>query len=225
VLGDPCYDQIVAARHGRDRFRKSLGVGQRRLVVVSSTWGPGSLRKTSPDLLPRLGRELPRRDYLVIAVLHPNIWHGEGPAEVLRCLAEARRAGVRLVAPTSGWQRVMIAADVLIGDHGSVPRYGALVDVPILLGAYPGHLVAPGTPGEQLAAIAPRLVANRPLQSQLEKARGSHEPGRYAAVARRLSSEPGSFAQHTRRLFYQLLELPEPPTAPRIAPIRQAHLL
>jgi hypothetical protein len=38
VAGDPCCDRLVASLPHREAFREALGVGDRKLVAVSSTW-------------------------------------------------------------------------------------------------------------------------------------------------------------------------------------------
>ncbi len=51
LVGDPCFDELAASAALRPAHRAALGVGDdRRLVVVSSTWGPTSLLGERPDL-------------------------------------------------------------------------------------------------------------------------------------------------------------------------------
>ncbi|MZD04412.1 hypothetical protein GTW43_04860, partial [Streptomyces sp. SID5785] len=126
VAGDPCWDRLLAARPLRERYRRALGVPPgRRLVLLSSTWGPDALfgdggDDVLPSLLPRLTSELPLDAYRCAAVLHPNVWHGHGPGQVRAWLDRARRAGLALIDPLHGWRQALLAADAVIGDHGSV---------------------------------------------------------------------------------------------------------
>jgi hypothetical protein len=39
VAGDPCYDRLVVSAGLRDTYRRALGVGDRRLVAVTSAPG------------------------------------------------------------------------------------------------------------------------------------------------------------------------------------------
>ena len=43
VAGDPCFDRLAVSLPTRARYRQALGTGDRTLVALSSTWGPGSL--------------------------------------------------------------------------------------------------------------------------------------------------------------------------------------
>lgn len=78
-----------------------------------------------PLILRRLTSELPIDEYRTAAVLHPNIWAGHGPGQVRLWLDRARRAGLALVDPLAGWRQALIAADLVIGDFGSVSYYAA----------------------------------------------------------------------------------------------------
>ncbi|WP_217162415.1 hypothetical protein [Streptomyces sp. AC512_CC834] len=219
LAGDPCYDRILTALPQRDRFRRALGVGpDRRLVVVASTWAPRSLfggDSDDPDdllpwLLSRLAAELPADEYRTTAVLHPNIWYGHGPGQVRAWLANARRAGLDAVPPLEGWRQALIAADCVLGDHSSVTYYAASIGVPVLLGAFPEQDLDPGSPVASLGRTAPRLLRHGSLRAQIDRAVEAHEPGRYKALAEQTSSAPGESAVLLRRLFYGLMDLPEP---------------
>ncbi len=222
VVGDPIHDQIVAGLPDRARYRRALGLrdGQ-RLVVVSSTWGAQSLSNQCEMLFPRLLTELPRDAYNVIAVLHPNIHVEHGRYQIDLWLDGCRRMGLRVVEPHDDWQAAVIAADWVIGDHGSVTLYATLATAPVLLATFPGAAVAPGSPPAALAGTAPRLGLGRldpPIEAQLRAAASASPPT--ALVGRRITTEPGRFAQNMRRLFYGVLELPEPPWPAELPPIR-----
>ncbi|MFF1676311.1 hypothetical protein ACFVYG_09800 [Streptomyces sp. NPDC058256] len=171
LAGDPCFDRMLAARPYRERFRRALGVrsGQ-RLVLLNSTWNPESLfgdgggDDVLPSLLPRLTSELPADEYRLAAVLHPNIWHGHGPGQIRAWLDRARRAGLALVDPLEGWRQALLAADAVIGDHGSVTYYAAALGTPVLLGAAPLDGLDPDAPVYDFVREAPRLDARAALR-------------------------------------------------------------
>ncbi|MCB5908038.1 hypothetical protein [Streptomyces pinistramenti] len=244
LAGDPCFDRLLAARSHRARFRRALGVrsGQ-RLVVLNSTWNPESLfgdgggEDLLPSLLPRLTGELPADDFRLAAVLHPNIWLGHGPGQVRAWLDRARRGGLALLDPLEGWRQALLAADLVIGDHGSVTYYAAALGTPVILGAAPLNGLDPASPVADFVRTAPRLDPRRPLRRQLEAAITGHRP--LPGPAELTTSVPGKSADLLRALFYDLIgiaepdrpavldPLPLPPYEPpqRTAPLRVLTLL
>ncbi|WP_328471876.1 hypothetical protein [Streptomyces sp. NBC_00448] len=222
--GDPCYDRMLAAEHHRPRYRRALGVrpGQ-RLVLLNSTWNPTSLfgdggpDDVLPLLLPRLTSELPADEYRVAAVLHPNIWAGHGPGQVRLWLDRARRAGLTLIDPLAGWRQALIAADLVIGDFGSVSYYAAARGTPVLLGSASLAALGPGTPVAAFVRAAPRLDPYAALLPQLERAIAEHRPLR--GPAELTTSSPGGSARLLRELFYRLIGIPEPAAPARLDPL------
>ncbi|UQI43624.1 hypothetical protein M1P56_04200 [Streptomyces sp. HU2014] len=229
LAGDPCFDRILDALPYRERFRRALGVGPgQRLVVVNSTWSPGALFGDGdpsaggaggdllPSLLPRLAAELPADEYRTAAVLHPNIWHGHGPGQVRAWLDRACRAGLTPVPPLEGWRQALIAADCVLGDHGSVTFYAAAIGTPVLLGAFPDGTLDPGSPVAALGRTAPRLRPYDGLRAQLDHVVDTHDPARYRDLAAQVTSDPGRSAELLRRAFYELIGLPEPAGRPAL---------
>lgn len=215
VVGDPCYDRIAASRSRRYAYRDALGVPPGcRLVIVASTWGPASLLGRAPDLPGRLVAELPRDEYQVIVLAHPNAWFGHGRWQITAWLTEALRGGLGLVPPEADWRAALVASDVVIGDHGSVSLYATAAGVPV---SFAGPLppdVDRDSPMGQLATIAPRLSSRKPLAAQLARLGPDFRRAEYARVASRITSKPGRFAPNMRRLLYRHLGLSEPPTTP-----------
>ncbi|SDK22998.1 hypothetical protein [Streptomyces indicus] len=210
LAGDPCFDRILAHRPLRARYRRALGVGTgQRLILLNSTWGTGSLAGDEhdllPALLPRLATELPLDEYRLAAVLHPNIWYGHGPGQVRAWLDRAVRAGLTLIDPVDGWRQALIAADTVIGDHGSVSFYAAALGIPVLLGAGPLDAIDPRSPSAAFVREAPMLDLHAPLRPQLD---GLRPPP--TGPAHCTTSMPGESAARLRRLFHALMGLPEP---------------
>ncbi|MEU8666723.1 hypothetical protein AB0C71_07475 [Streptomyces anulatus] len=230
LAGDPCFDRMLAARPYRDRFRRALGVGRgQRLVLLNSTWSPRSLLGDGngeeagggddalPALLPRLASELPADEYRVAAVLHPNIWHGHGPGQIRAWLDRAGRAGLALIDPLEDWRQALLAADVVIGDHGSVTYYAAALGTPVLLGAAPLDSLDPDAPIADFIRTAPGLDARAPLRGQVDALIESHIP--QPGPMRFTSSVPGEAAVRLRRAFYGLMAAPEPPGPALLLPL------
>ncbi|MFI0739939.1 hypothetical protein ACH4PU_17905 [Streptomyces sp. NPDC021100] len=222
LAGDPCYDRLLEALPHRDRFRRAFGVAPgQRLVVLNSTWAPRALFGDGAEdrlswLLSRLTSELPADEYRTIAVLHPNIWYGHGPGQVRAWLERARRAGLTPVDPLEDWRQALIAADCVIGDHGSVTYYAAAIGRPVLLGSFPEADLDPESPVAALGRAAPRLRASDDLRHRIAAVIESHDPGAYAALAELTSSAPGRSAALLRRLLYRIMDLPEPAGRPAL---------
>lgn len=223
VVGDPCYDRIRTSMPQRALYRATLGTGpQQKLVVVSTTWGPRSLVAQAPGLLERLLRELPRDEYRIAALVHPNAWNTHGEWQIRAWLAAMRRAGLALVSQHADWCGVLVGADHIISDHGSVALYGAATGAPVLLASYPEQDIAPQSPMAELGSIALRLHASRPLRRQLLRSCQEYRHEEYARVAARISSEPGRFTHNMRSLIYRKLRLRangrSPDTRPALRP-------
>lgn len=219
VVGDPCVDRIRAGMPRRRQYRRALGIeaGQ-RLVIVTSTWGPTSTFGRFDTLLPQLLSQLPGRRYRVALLLHPNVFAGHGAWQVQSWLAGCRSRGIAVVPPEADWQAPLIAADWIVGDHGSLTAYGTLTEAAVLLTPGPRREISASSPAALLAALAPVVSPAHPLAAQLRYAAEQHFPGQYEQVAGLLSSAPGQFHRRMRALVYRLLRLGEPACAPSVAP-------
>ncbi|HEY3684204.1 MAG TPA: hypothetical protein VGL93_14240 [Streptosporangiaceae bacterium] len=225
VAGDPAYDRLLASAAHRAEYRAALGVRQgRRLVVVSSSHQTSSLLGRHPDLLPRLMAALPADRYQVAAAVHPNVWAWHGRRQVTAWYADCIRAGMRLLPPEHGWHGALVAADVVLGDCGSVTYYAAAAGRPVALAAFPDESgIDPSSQMALLARIAPRLDSGLPLRPQIDAVMADYAPLRYAEIRARASSVPGRSAELIRSVMYELMDLPEPArpahTEPAPAPV------
>lgn len=216
IIGDPCLDELLVSGDRRGDYRRALGVADdQRLVLVSSTWGPTSLIGRSPGLPARLLSGLPWDEYRVALVLHPNVWAAHGTWYIRALQAEALDAGLLLIPPVHDWRPALVAADAVIGDHGSVTLYGAALGKPLALAAY-GEDAVPGTAGADLAGLAPRFDPEIGPLRQIEDVLRAHadKPEQYSPVAARAFDEPGTSLSRLRTALYGLLRLEPPPAAP-----------
>lgn len=220
VIGDLCYDRLVASLPSRDAYREALGVRpEQELVVVASTWGAASLFGAHVDLLPRLLDELPQDRFRVAVLVHPAVWFGHGPRQVRAWLSDCLDAGVLLLPPDLDWRAVLVAADYALGDHGSTATYAAAIGTPVLLVESPPQLaVASIAPQARLAELAPRLQLDRPILDQLRNGARAR-----AAVADVVSARPARAAGNLRRALYRLLRLTEPGAHRALAPVPVPH--
>jgi hypothetical protein len=211
VVGDPVRDRIAASLPGRDVYRRALGLdGGRELIAVTSTWGPGSAFARFEMLLPRLMDEARGTAQRLVVLVHPNVWSGHGSRQVRAWLASWAERGLGVVPPDMDWRSVLCAADLIIGDHGSVTLYGTLTRAPILLAAAADQEINPASPAAELAMLAPALSPFHPLSEQFAYAAAEYHRPAYEAVAARITSEPGRFNRNMRALLYRLLGLGQP---------------
>ncbi|TDC26195.1 hypothetical protein [Kribbella albertanoniae] len=223
VVGDPCLDRLLASRHLRPTYRRALDAADRTLVTIASTWGPASLLGAHPDLPLRVVSELPVDEFAVCLVTHPGITAAHGSWQLDTWLAEARRAGLRVIPPESGWQTAIIAADCVLTDTGSVGTYAAALARPSLLADGHPETILAGSPAAVLADQTARLDLSADIAPQIRTAIGSRSP--YGAEADHPAAEvigrivdvPEQSAVLLRRAFYELLSLPEPGTQAEFA--------
>lgn len=212
VVGDSDHDRLVASLPLRDFYRRALGVGARRgLVVVAlpASGGAGMCTcRRSPDIVHRLLAELPPDRYQVLGVPEPR---GDRCLNGPPGLAVQLSAGLSLMPPEADWRAALVAADWILGPPGPVTRYGTIIGVPVLITGPP--------PGDALRLLAVRLAAHRPVRPQLTEAAARWRPERVRPVLGRITSEPGRFDRNMRSLMYGLLRLPQPATIPVADPV------
>jgi hypothetical protein len=211
VAGDPCLDRMVVSLPLRDEYRAELGVrDDRELVVLASTWGTHSLFARFERYLPSFLRQLDPRRYKVAMLLHPAAWSAHGGRQLRAWLTDARAAGLVVLDPHIDWRPVVIAADYVIGDHGSTTAYAAALGRPVLCTDLPTDALNPRSLQGLLGIDAPRLIRTRPVVPQLREAarwQATHPAG---ALAARLTSRPGQSHQLIRRELYRLLGIAMP---------------
>ncbi|WP_345650051.1 hypothetical protein [Streptomyces tremellae] len=220
VVGDGSFDRIRASLPHRDRYRAALGLrpGQ-KLVLVTTTWGHGSSFSRLDALLPRLVAELPAPEYRIAVLVHPNVHAGHGDWQVASWLAGFRRRGVAVLGAGADWRTHLVAADYIVGDHGSTTVYGTLTRAAILLARFPSGDVNPASPGAALGRLAPALSPGHPLPQQLAYAARTYPADEYARIAGLISSEPGRFDLRMRALMYRVLGLGAPAYDPAPGPL------
>ncbi|MYX12006.1 hypothetical protein GTY67_00995 [Streptomyces sp. SID8374] len=214
LVGDPCYDELLGSADRAGSYRRALGVPDgHRLVVLSSTWGPTSLFGQYPGLAARVLAALPYDEFRVAAIVHPNVWSAHGSWQIRNLLAPALDAGLMLVPHIHAWRSALVAADVVVGDHGSVTLYGAALGKPVLLGAY-GSEAVPGTAVAALGRVAPRLDPHGDVREQISSALATQRPEHFTTVAEGAFDQPGRALPRLRTALYDLLGLAEPAPAP-----------
>ncbi|SCK11480.1 hypothetical protein H181DRAFT_00631 [Streptomyces sp. WMMB 714] len=226
VVGDPTLERLLASRGHRDTYRAALGTGARRLIVLTSTWGPESLLRRRPELPAALAAGLPQDEYQLALILHPNEHSRTGSWDLAERLAPALDAGLVLAQPYEEWAAVLIAADAVITDHGSTALYAAAVERPLIAAYDGGQELIPASPMAELLASSPEL--EYPLRaSNIDVALDAQRPATLQALADTAFAESGRVLELLRREMYRLLGLDPPPDAPVARPLpaprRPAH--
>ncbi|MFJ7247564.1 hypothetical protein ACIQWA_23405 [Kitasatospora sp. NPDC098652] len=216
-VGDLCHDRMQHSADSRDRYRAALGaVDGRRLVVVNSTWSEHSLFAHALDLPSSLIAQLPADEYTVAVILHPNIWAKHDPEAIL---AAATRSGLRLIPPHQGWQATVVAADCLIGDHGSVSFYGAALRHPTLLVTSGAAELDPRSPTYAFGQAAPALDPHSDLLAQIEQAMAKHDPASLQSITDRSLGRRGRSGELLATLLHDFLPaVDRPAKAPDLPP-------
>jgi hypothetical protein len=153
--------------------------------------------------------ELGADELRAATVLHPNIWSGHGAWQMRSWLARAREAGLMVMPPEGSWPALLVAADCVITDHGSVGLYAAAADRPVLVAPF-GNETVPGTAIAMLGDASVRLDVRGSLRDQVLAAMEKHQPGTYGEVIAKAFAGPPA-ARSVRSVVYELMALPEPP--------------
>lgn len=207
VVGDPTLERILASRTLRDHYREALGTGARRLIVLTSTWGPESLLRRRPALPAELATGLPHDGFQTALIVHPNVRGRIGSFDLAERLAPALDAGLILPAAYEEWAAALIASDAVITDHGSTALYAAALDLPVI-GAYDGGVeLISGSPMEELLTRSPRLDDPGGLVAAIDE----HVPGSGPLLAESVFAEQGRGLERLRDELYGLLGLTPPP--------------
>ncbi|ADD45261.1 hypothetical protein [Stackebrandtia nassauensis] len=223
IAGDPIAQQLRAHRPLRDSYRAAFGLrpGQ-RLVLVASSWGPGSLAGQSLELIKRLVAELPVDEYRIAAAFHHNVTIHDGQRDLERRLRAALDSGLILIPPTAAWQPAVIAADVVIGDGGSISFYAA-DGTPVAIAAHDPSEYPDDGPVAALVDAVPHLDPKAPLPPQVERLVAEGRPAAVEAILDSSIDRRIDAAGAFRTVMYELMDLPEP-AVPAFLPLAKPEL-
>lgn len=217
VVGDPTFDRLRASLRRREQYRAHLKVpADRCLLLASSTWNRHSLLGRHRKLIHRLVARLPMDRYQIAVVLHHNIWAGHSEYELRSMLRDALDSGVLIIQPTS-WQGALLAADAVIGDHGSVSFYGAALGLPYLRASDGRAELDPTSPAAAFSAAAIPLDIDGNLGEQLEMARTAGQ--RLITITDQTLGRPDQSWNILYHLCYELMCLDPPTPSVRMLPV------
>ncbi|MFJ3799953.1 translation initiation factor 2 [Streptomyces sp. NPDC090088] len=218
IVGDPTLERVLASRSLRERYRAALGTGPRKLVVLTSTWGPESLLRRRPSLAVDLLGALPYDAYQVALIVHPNERTRTDAFDLSEQLSPALDAGLVLAGAYEEWAAVLVAADAVITDHGSAAVYAAALGCPLASVYDGGRELIRGTPMAEFLENGPRL--REASADALEEVLAASDPGAIRALAQASFAEQGHALQLLREEVYRLLDLalPAAPVNARVLP-------
>lgn len=216
IVGDLRHERMRMSRSKRRQIRRALGLERGQLlIVVASTWGGLSLvGEGGTSLQEQLLTGLPIDRFRIGTVPHPNIEHGDGPS-VAGVLAPLLKNGLLMPPVEEGWSALVIAADLIIGDSGSVTQYAAAIGKPVLLAAFGfDQMPADGALAE-FGRSAPRLNPDKPFEPQIHEAIGRGQEFDFGVIlASDRSASDIIYAKVYSMLGISTGEKPEPEMLP-----------
>jgi hypothetical protein len=222
LVGMPKVDCLVDGRLHRDEILESLNIDPaRRTVLYAPTWTPySSLNAMGEELVERLTQA----GHAVIVKLHdnsrdPDPRNSGGVNWVQKLEPMLQRSGGCL-APAGNIAPLMVAADVMVGDHSSAGFEYLLLDRPLIRIEMPELLKRTSiAPEYSKLMIEASITVHTAAEAVSALEHSLAAPGTLSAarkaVAEELFYRPGTATQRAARELYEVLELPpaEPHTA------------
>src|SRR5690606_32621784 len=116
-----------------------------------------------------------------------------------------------------GWQAAVLAADCVIGDHGSVTFYSADF-VPVAVAAHSPHEYLADGPLAAFADLVPHIDVDRPVLPQVEDLLAQPRSPALRSVIDSSIERDIDAAAVFRSTMYELMRLDEP-TSPSFSPL------
>jgi hypothetical protein len=115
---------------------------------------------------------------------------------------------------------MIVAADGLISDHGSVTLYAAALGVPVEFGAFGARELDASTPLATLGRRAPHLPLRADLRRHAESLTAqARDPSRYGDLTDRVFAHRGRALERLRSVIYGTIGLTPPDRTPRVLPV------
>jgi predicted DNA binding CopG/RHH family protein len=222
VVGDSRFDRITAHLPYRGYYREALGAGERRFILVSSTWGQDSLLAQDPSFVKNLVNQLPRDRYQIALIMHSNIWAAHGSWQIHSWFQEAIRDGLLLIRPEDGWQAALIASDLVIGDHGSVSIYANALGRPLFFPTTDSDVIEENLTG--VVTGATRIDARNDLLKQIELGTESTPEADSLESIDRLNGDRTEHSEAFLNLLYRSLAISSSKNSPSTAPVPTPQL-
>jgi hypothetical protein len=184
--------------------------GDGRLVIgYMSTFGPHSLLAALGESVVRAAEEVnATHDRRSVLFTHPNLWRVHGRVEDPwdDRLADARRAGVIVIAPDEDPAPWLRSCDVVVSDHTSLSLAAAGLGLPIVFLAPQEGVVPPGSPTARLIAASPTFTDAAEMTDLAVRAAADGQSREARAIVAELSSHPGEAPARVRAVLLDLLQ-------------------
>ena len=226
VVGDPAYAFLRRSMVCWQSFRGWLGVGHdQRLIVITSTWTDESLYRRHKEIAARLLAQLPADRYKIVLVQHPNIAAMDSVFGIDCSLKTEKAAGLIVLPPyDGGWRAALIAADLVIGDHGSVTFYAGAIDRPVLALRTGVAELAAESPFRDYLRLTSELDPEGDLRTQIERAVADYRPGQFDEVVPHVIGVSEDGLEQLRAIIFERLGRERPTKPIRFDPVpKPAH--
>ncbi|MGW0436795.1 hypothetical protein ACWDV4_30155 [Micromonospora sp. NPDC003197] len=219
VVGDPTYDRLIMSKPMRRAYRTAVKVcGKQNLVLVVLAGDPRSWFARSTMLLRRLSDELPTVTHRLMLLLPSGAGYAPGIRQVRAWISGTDGNRVTLVEPEIDWRSILIAADQVIGEYGTVTGYAAAIGRSVWLTDGPKIGSLPRSVAESVLSVASSIDPVIPLRQQIPTSVARRAAGR-DEIVRRLTSMPCRSACALRSQMYPLLRFGGPENLLRHRPV------
>jgi hypothetical protein len=215
VVDDPAYAMLRRNMVRRPTFRADFRAGrEQRLIVIATTYTDESLYRKHKEVIARLLAALPADQYRIVLVQHPNIPAVDGQFGTDLALGAEQQAGlIILPAFDGGWRAAVIAADLVVGDHGSVTFYAGAIGRPVLALRTGVVELAEESPFRLYLEETVELDPDGDLRNQVETTIADYKDGQFDEVVPHVISRGEKGLEHLREIILELLGR-EPSTEP-----------
>jgi len=202
VVGNLRADELIRLNQEREAVRQQLGLQKKdRVLLICSTWGPDSLiQRFGTTLLKEISNI--SETYKVYLLIHPLNDRVEfsGRSTILECLDVYERNGIaRRVDPKESPLPYLVAADIVLSDHGSLSLYYALLERPLLFVPFATEdLIIKESLIWKFYELQERYYPNLSLGDQLDCAMKNFPAEQHKKTAKLLIDEPGHAKQRIR---------------------------
>ncbi|MBU4316526.1 MAG: CDP-glycerol glycerophosphotransferase family protein [Proteobacteria bacterium] len=188
-------------------IRKRMGLSDKIVVHIISTWGPTSLFQTIGEELLFEAIRISNR-YKFIFSLHPrHDEFGDVRGRKRKDIIEKYKSqGIEPVDELA-WDEYVVAADLAVSDHSSLCLYYILLNKPVILVPVKGESYIKNSAFNQLMKYAFTLKNPENLGNLIQIALKNPNQEKMSRLGRTLRNYPGQGADRYKEEIYGMLNL------------------